>query len=67
MGFGKIFPGILVGTLTNLIGFWDSEIQYKDISDYSVSKLETAAEDISAAEVQSDVLLEEQRKFMKHK
>jgi hypothetical protein len=64
---GKFFPGILVGRLKNSIGFWDIQIEYKDISDYSANKLETPAEDNSAAEVQSDMLLEEQRKFMKHK
>jgi hypothetical protein len=60
---GKVFPGILVGRLINLIGFCNIEPEHKDITDYSTSKLETAAEGNLATEAQS----EEQRKFMRHK
>jgi hypothetical protein len=56
---------LLVARLINLIGFCNIEIEHKDISDYSPSKLETATEGNSATEAQSDVLLEEQRKFMR--
>jgi hypothetical protein len=43
----------------------DSEIEF-NISDYTVSKSETATEGNSAVEIQSDILLEEQRKFMEN-